>query len=897
MHVRRRWRSVLLGVVAVLAGALPAQAQGAFTAVGPMNANRALHTATTLADGSVLVVGGQDRRNVFESLSSAETFDPASGTFTLTGNSMQIGRAQHTATLLASGKVLVTGGENQACCTSTGSYGSRPNDTADVYDPVARTFTPTANRMSSVRYDHSATRLADGRVLVTGGIIDLNLVGFGVTSSADLYDPATNSFTPTGNMTVPRLSHASVLLPDGKVLIVGGSQSGSSAELYDPATGAFTAVANPLVHVARTPAAFALGDGTVIIFAGTTVQRYDPATQSFTAMPPSIHDHVFWSARVALADGRILLADNYASEVYDPATGTSVNTGNPLVGDLYPVAAALADGRALLAGGENFVPYTFVAVNAASVFEPNGAPVAVAGPDVQISPGAGCLAPITLNGSGSSDPDGDTLTYTWSLGAATLGTGVTLGVTLAPGTHEITLTVDDGRGGTGSDTVTIVIADTTAPAFVAPAPITLEQTGPAGTPFVAPMPAVTDNCDASPVLTVAGVPVDGVFPAGTTTLVYTATDSAGNETVDATTVTVSDTVAPGLTVPAALSAEAASAAGAVVTFTANATDAVTPTPAVTCTPASGTTFALGATAVTCAARDTAGNVAAASFVVTVRDTTAPTLVLPAVIAAVATDPAGAVVDYAVSATDLVTASPTVTCLPPSGSAFAVGTHTVACVATDAAGNAATGTFTVSVTDEPTAGFMHGGGRVMSGADRYDFNFSVLELADGSARGRLKLQVCEPVPSRGRGRDVNDASTYGSRGENDEDDDDRNNHDFDRHGDEQRCVNGKDRFVASSVAFSRFTNNPAIVPGVGRFQRGLVDTVVFAGTGQWNGRPGYRFEVRSTDQGEPGRARDTFAVTIVAADGTVVAMASAPLAAGNVQSTTGFNILTMLRDRD
>jgi hypothetical protein len=529
----------------MLATVQPAAAQGSFTAVGSMQAKRALHTATTLDDGSVLVVGGRDRQAVFESLSSAETFDPSTGTFTFTANTMQLGRSQHTATLLASGQVLVTGGENQACCTSAGTYGSLPNDTADVYDPASRTFAPTANRMSTVRYSHAATRLADGRVLITGGITDINLVFFTFTSSADIYDPATNTFTPTGPMTTARYAHASVLLPDGKVLIVGGGQSSTTAEVFDPATGTFTATTNPPAVASRTPVGFALSDGTVVLFGhDKLVQKYDPASQTFTQMPSSLHAHDFWAARFALSNEKILLADNFTSEIYNPFTGTSVDTGNPGVGDLFPAGAALAGGRALLTGGEIFVPFTFVSQNTASVFEPNDAPVASAGPDQQISAGAGCGATVTLDGSASSDPDGDSLTYTWTSGATTIGSGATLSIGVGIGTHVITLTVSDGSGATSTDTTIIVVSDTTAPALTVVPAIMLEQTGPDGTPFTVPAPAATDNCTASPVVSVSGLPANGVFPPGQTTITYTATDAAGNAATATTTVTVRDTVAP-----------------------------------------------------------------------------------------------------------------------------------------------------------------------------------------------------------------------------------------------------------------------------------------------------------------------------------------------------------------
>jgi hypothetical protein len=224
-----------------------------------------------------------------------------------------------------------------------------------------------------------------------------------------------------------------------------------------------------------------------------------------------------------------------------------------------------------------------------------------------------------------------------------------------------------------------------------------------------------------------------------------------------------------------------------------------------------------------------------------------------------------------------------TCTPASGSTFPIGVTTVTCTAADAAGNTATKSFTVTIADDPAPGKMHGGGHVMSGLHRYDFNFSLLELFNGRAFGWFKLKVCQPVPPR-RGHDHDDFSKYKSRGEDDDDDDDRNDHDFEKHehDDEGRCAGAAGRFFATTFSFVRFSDNPAFVPGVGRNQP-KTDTVVFAGTGLWNGVPGYRYEVKATDQGEPARSRDTLEVTITAPDGKVVAQAHAPLTAGNVQS--------------
>ena len=133
-----------------------------------------------------------------------------------------------------------------------------------------------------------------------------------------------------------------------------------------------------------------------------------------------------------------------------------------------------------------------------------------------------------------------------------------------------------------------------------------------------------------------------------------------------------------------------------MSYTVTAKDDVDPSPVVDCKPPSGSTFPLGATTVTCTATDASGNAATGSFTVTVVDTTPPALSLPAGKVVDATGPAGAAVAYTATAVDLVDPKPVVTCSPKSGSVFAIGTTTVKCTATDASGNAKSGSFTVKV---------------------------------------------------------------------------------------------------------------------------------------------------------------------------------------------------------
>jgi Ca2+-binding RTX toxin-like protein len=177
-----------------------------------------------------------------------------------------------------------------------------------------------------------------------------------------------------------------------------------------------------------------------------------------------------------------------------------------------------------------------------------------------------------------------------------------------------------------------------------------------------------------------------------------ATDAAENLATSAFAIDVVDTTPPTLTLPSHVTVEATGADGAVVTFVASARDAVSGEVAVVLSAASGSTFPLGATTVTARATDGVGNVGQGEFVVEVVDTTAPTLVLPGPLVVEATSPTGAVATFAATAVDAVSGSVPVVLAPPSGSTFALGPHTVAARAVDAAGNVAVGAFSVTVVD-------------------------------------------------------------------------------------------------------------------------------------------------------------------------------------------------------
>jgi hypothetical protein len=337
--------------------------------IGPMAAARQVHTATMLDDGRVLVAGGYGNRD--EQLASAELYDPVTSTFSLTGPLAEA-RGSHTATLLADGRVLIAGGGPASWLNASTEYLT----SAELYDPTTGTFSPTGS-MTTPRDGHTATALLDGRILMAGG----NDLGDHGVASAELYDPETGTFTATGSMTTARGLHTATLLSDGRVLIVGGDPAAwtftgpylASAEVYDPATGTFTATGS-MAEGRELHAATVLSDGRVLISGGVTeslhptsldsAELYDPTTGTFSPTGPMTGGRVFQTASL-LSDGRVLIAGGLANgrvyannptflataEIYDPATGTFAATGSMADMRSYHTATVLADGRVLVAAG------------------------------------------------------------------------------------------------------------------------------------------------------------------------------------------------------------------------------------------------------------------------------------------------------------------------------------------------------------------------------------------------------------------------------------------------------------------------------------------------------------------------------------------------------------------
>jgi PKD repeat protein len=329
-----------------------------FTPTGNLTP-RYRHSATRLQDGKVLIVGGYfSSGGTTGLLSSAELYDPATGFFTDVG-SLSLGRYDHTATLLESGEVLIVGG-----VTANG-----PTASAAIYDPQTQTFSDISSLQDN-RYQHTATVLSDGRVLILGGRRDNQAL----VQIVEIFDPATRLFSRTANIPVGRFQHSTTLLADGQVLLAGGygQQNGqwvrlSDAWRYRPSTGEFLSL-TPMGGVRAEHAALRLPDGRVLVAGGkasdtnflATTEVYNPLSRQFTAneemqVPRSGH------TATLLDDGTVLMVGGQISP-----TG---HTASAEIGNLLP--ANTMTGTLLLPSGW----VTSTTVNLAVIAESLAAPV------------------------------------------------------------------------------------------------------------------------------------------------------------------------------------------------------------------------------------------------------------------------------------------------------------------------------------------------------------------------------------------------------------------------------------------------------------------------------------------------------------------------------------------
>jgi hypothetical protein len=304
---------IVCSLALLLAGAAAAEERTLFTRTGKMHAMRSGHCATLMENGNVLVTGGAMAAAMG---TTCEVFDSRSGVWTLLSATLAGPRAGHTATRLPGGKILLTGG-------STGATSGDPLATAELFDPATETFM-SLPPMTTARLGHTATLLPNGKVLIAGGITPHPQV-----ITAELFDPALQTFTSVGVMPAQRKFHSATLLHDGTVLLAGGSSSTgpASADLFYVETATFTPAASEGMLVPRTGhSATLLSDGKVLIAGGYSAgsssgmasiqvsELYDPAARRFTATAGQpMRTPRRNHTATQLGDGRVLLAGGCAS--------------------------------------------------------------------------------------------------------------------------------------------------------------------------------------------------------------------------------------------------------------------------------------------------------------------------------------------------------------------------------------------------------------------------------------------------------------------------------------------------------------------------------------------------------------------------------------------------------
>ncbi|HEY2967128.1 MAG TPA: kelch repeat-containing protein [Casimicrobiaceae bacterium] len=349
----------LLACLLASATNVQAQQQG-WIVTGSLDTPRTGHTATLLANGKVLVVGGFNVTGI----GSAELYDPATGTWSLTGD-LNTARSGHSATLLPDGKVLVAG-----------SYNNSALNSAELYDPATGTWSYTGNLNTAG--GGTATLLPNGNVLVVW------------RSSAELYDPSSGMWRYTGSLNKAHDGGTATLLPNGKVLVLGGGSIDvrNSAELYDPATETWSITGNLNTGRWYAHTATLLPNGKVLVAAGSiggddvleSAELYDPVTGTWTDTGDLNIDRGVHTATL-LPSGKVLVAGGFdyfynsldSAELYDPATGSWSVSGSLNTARSGHTATLLANGKVLVAAGDSGGSTTA----SAELFDSGDAPVPV----------------------------------------------------------------------------------------------------------------------------------------------------------------------------------------------------------------------------------------------------------------------------------------------------------------------------------------------------------------------------------------------------------------------------------------------------------------------------------------------------------------------------------------
>jgi hypothetical protein len=532
-----------------------------------------------------------------------------------------------------------------------------------------------------VTFAASALDNVDGAVTAACNIASGAVFAIGTTTvTCTAVDAAANtgsaSFSVIVRDTVAPVIGAAAMTTAEATAATGAIVGYVTPSTADAVSGAGTAVCAPAAG-----SLFALGITTV------NCTAYDAASNSATS--------TFTVTVVDTTAPSIAAAGNVTADATGAAGGVAAYAA--------PAATDLVDGAVAVscvpASGSLFAPGATTVTCTASDSRGNAASSSFTVTINDVTPPS--IAPHGPETAEAAGASGAIVTFTAPLatdsvdGSVSVSCAPASGSTFAIGTTTVTCTAADAAGNGASSSFGVTVADTIAPVIAAHADITVNATSASGAVVNYIQPATTDAVDGNG--TAVCTPAGGAFPIGATLVSCTASDARGNAAASTSfTVTVVNN-APSITPIADITAEATGAAGALVTFASVGSDVEDGALTGACIPASGSTFAIGNTLVTCTVTDVTTAAASDSFIVTVRDTTAPAVTVASVTVP-AVSASGAMVSFAASALDVVSGAVAVSCAPASGSTFALGTTAVTCTATDARGNTGTGHGSVTVTD-------------------------------------------------------------------------------------------------------------------------------------------------------------------------------------------------------
>jgi hypothetical protein len=455
-------------------GASNAFTVNGFCGTGNLSVARDYPAAALIKGGQVLITGGQTATGASN---AADIYDPGSGTVVGLAT-MNAARYLHTATVLNDGTVLIVGGQ------------STPNTwvtTAEIFNAGTGTFTNTTNPPNFARTGHTATLLADGTVLIAGG----GSSG-GAVSNAEIYNPATQTFTTVGTLNFPRQFHTATLLTNGKVLIAAGEINATLnpfAELYDPIAQTFATTGN-LNTGRQFHTATLLANGTVLIAGGLALdgttgigsaEIFNPFLSGGTfSLTGSLNNPRGAHAATLLPDGTVLIAGGYncpppsctnpilgSAEIYSLTSSAFSNTGSLINARWQDTATLLNDGTVLIAGGFGGNSQTATTERYYST-----APLAA----LQVVPSLPVLSsapPLNVEGQNYTQilsEIGGVGPLTWTLASGSLpptvslsASGILSGTVTASGVYSFTVSLTDSssppKSGT-SGTLTITVHPT-----------------------------------------------------------------------------------------------------------------------------------------------------------------------------------------------------------------------------------------------------------------------------------------------------------------------------------------------------------------------------------------------------------------------------------------------------